>query len=125
VTATTWRHVAEHEAAHAVVAAHFGLVVTRVVARAPGDGYTEYEQSADPAQRAAVTAAGDVYGKRLGSVPYVDLACDDLAKFERVHGLPRLWQAQRIAFDILTRRRAAVVALADRIERERAITFVG
>lgn len=125
MTAPTWRHVAEHEAAHAIVAAHFGLVVTRVVVRAPGDGYTEYEQTADPARRAAITAAGDVYGQRLGSVPYVDLACDDLAKFERFHGLTRLWQAQRIALDILTRKRAAVVALADRLERERTVSFGG
>lgn len=119
----SWRNVAEHEAAHAVVAAHYGLRVHRVVARAPDDGYTEYELPADEIQRAVITAAGDVYGQQLGSVPYVDLACSDLARFERSHGLGRLWHAQRTALDILTQRRAAVVTLADRLERERAIAF--
>ncbi|MEU1556937.1 hypothetical protein ABZ517_30150 [Streptomyces scabiei] len=123
MTARSWRNIAEHEAAHAVVAAHFGMRVTRVVASGPGNGYTQYEQTGDADQCAAVRAAGDTWGRKLGSVPYIDLACADLARFERDHGLARLWQAERAALDILTARRDAVAALADRIERERTVTF--
>lgn len=123
MTVRSWRNVAEHEAAHAVVIAHFGMRVRGIVARAPDDGYTEYEPTGTEVQCAIVRAAGDVWGRELGSVPYVDLGCADLAGFERSYGLGRLWQAQRDALAILTRRRDAVSALADRIERERAITF--
>lgn len=123
MTGSRWRNVAEHEAAHAVVAAHFGHSVHEIVVQTPSDGHTVYELAADPDQRAAITAAGDVYGKRLGSVPYVDLGCSDLARFERAHGLGRLWRAERTALDILTAHRAAVTTLADRIERERRVIF--
>ncbi|MGW5215126.1 hypothetical protein ACWEQO_29040 [Streptomyces sp. NPDC004051] len=119
----TWRNIAEHEAAHAVVAAHFGLRVHEVVARTPGNGYTMHDVATDPMQQAAIIAAGDAYGRHRGSVSYVDLGCGDLATFERQHGLSRLWQAERLALDILDQHQAAVTRLADRIERERRITF--
>jgi hypothetical protein len=116
------RLVAEHEAAHAVVAAHFGSRLHRIVVR-DTDGYTLHSGPTEPTWQAAITAAGDAYNRKLSSVPYVDLGCDDLARFERVHGLGRLWHAERLALDVLTTRRAAVTALADRLERERVITW--
>lgn len=123
MTLRSWRNVAEHEAAHAVVAAHFGLRVRSIVARAADSGYTVYELTGNEEQYAIVRAAGDVWGRKLGSVPYVDLGCEDLARFEQAYGLGRLWEAQRAALTVLTQRRAAVTALADRIERERTITY--
>jgi hypothetical protein len=117
------RQVAEHEAAHAVVAAHFGSRVREVVIQSADRGYTLHGLVTDPEQAAAITVAGDVYNRQLGSVPYRDLACADLAAFERTHGLGKLWAAERAALEVLTFRRAAVIALADRLVREGAITF--
>ncbi len=114
--------LAIHEAAHAVVAAHFGM---RVVEVRIGDneGATTFEWRGTAPQLAAVTAAGEA-GQKLMPGRYEDLACADLAIFEREHGLGLLWQAQRDAQAILTTRRKAFVALAQRLDRERRIRFV-
>lgn len=117
------RAVAEHEAGHAVVAAHLGYRVTEIRI-ASGSGSTVWNAAASPSEdQAAVTAAGDLWCRELSTHPYVDLACDDLAAFERSHGLGRLWHAQRTARQILTARRDAVSALAERLMQERSITF--
>lgn len=118
------RLTAEHEAAHAVVARHLGHMVTRAWASDHGSGGTEWDaRSATAAEQAAVSAAGDVWCREFGSVEYVDLACVDLATFEREHGLATLWSANRAARTILQARRAATLALADRLVAERSITF--
>lgn len=119
---TVLRLLAEHEAAHAVVARHFGFTVFSV--RVHGDrGYTEWTGAAQPWQSAAITAAGDLFNREQGTVPYRDYACSDLQTFEREHGLDKLWDANRAARSILIQRRRAILTLADRIMRERFITF--
>ncbi len=113
--------IAIHEAAHAIVAAHFGLRVheVRVGER---DGATVYSDNGTALQQATVTAAGEV-GQRLIPGEYRDLACVDLAVFEQEHGLGLLWRARRDARAILTARRGAFVALARRLDRERHVRF--
>lgn len=119
---TGLRVLAEHEAAHAVVARHFGMTVLDIRVRGQR-GYTRWEGDSPQWQEAAITAAGDLFNREQGTVPYQDYACRDLKVFEREHGLDQLWQAQRAARSILTQRRRAVLTLADRIMRERFITF--
>ncbi|MGW2040496.1 hypothetical protein [Streptomyces virginiae] len=116
------RVLAEHEAAHAVVARHFGLDVLDIVI---GDrsGRTVYRGLSETWQEAAITAAGDLFNREFGTVPYLDYGCGDLRDLEREHGLDRLWDANRAARGILTQRRQAVLLLADRVQRERHITF--
>lgn len=116
------RLFAEHEAAHAVVARHFGLDVTQIVI-GNHSGRTAYRGLSEPWQEAAITAAGDLFNRELGTVPYADYGCADLRDLEREHGLDRLWDANRAARGILTQRRQAVLLLADRVQRERHITF--
>lgn len=116
------RLLAEHEAAHAVVARHFGMTVHSIrIGRVRG--YTEWSGPSASWQEAAITAAGDLFNREHSSVPYQDLACDDLKVFEREHGLDQLWQANRAARSILVQRRRAILTLADRIMRERTIVF--
>lgn len=116
------RVLAEHEAAHAVVARHFGMTVTEIHV-GPTRGRTCWYGDAAQWQEAAITAAGDLFNREQGSVPYQDFGCSDLRAFERDHGLDQLWQAQRAARSILIQRRRAVLALADRLMRERTITL--
>ncbi|MDX3581996.1 hypothetical protein [Streptomyces europaeiscabiei] len=119
------RLVAEHEAAHVVVAAALGVTVRRAVINTLGQGRTLHDGTDSTADAAAITAAGDVWNQRLGVVPYQDLACLDLQTFEREHGLGKLWQANRTAHRILSEERSLVLALAERLVGERDITFDG
>jgi len=114
------RLFAEHEAAHAVVARHYGMTVTHIHLDRNG-GYTRYHGPSTGWQEAAITAAGDLFNREYSTVPYQDGSCKDLADFEREHGLDQLWQANRAARSILTQRRRAVLALADRLMDERTI----
>ncbi|MFG2330175.1 hypothetical protein ACGFMM_11175 [Streptomyces sp. NPDC048604] len=111
------RILAEHEAAHAVVARHFGLPVVEIVlGRSSGHTLVDFGP-AELWQRAVVTAAGDLFNKEQGTVPYEDYGCGDLRDFERDHGLSQLWDAQRAARSVLKQRREAVVRLADQLMR--------
>ncbi|MCX5586037.1 hypothetical protein [Streptomyces erythrochromogenes] len=117
------RVLAEHEAAHAVVARHFGFDVVSIVI-GEQRGFTEWRNvGAELWQQAAITAAGDLFNRECGSVPYINYGCGDLKRFEEEHGLARLWDANRAARSILTQRRRAILTLADRIQRERYIRF--
>jgi hypothetical protein len=117
------RSIAEHEAAHAVVARAFGYDVIQVHVDT-ANGVTAWDSStAPPAHQAAVTAAGDVWGRDHSQFPYVDLGCADLAGFEARFGLDQLWTANRTAGAILAEHRVAVLALASRLITERTITF--
>lgn len=116
------RVLAEHEAAHAVVARHFGFDVTEIVVGRTS-GHTSWYGPSAKWQEAAITAAGDLFNRELGTVPYVDYACHDLQRFERSHGLSALFNANRAARSILKQRRRAVLVLADRLMRERTITL--
>lgn len=117
------RACAEHEAAHAVVSAHYGMRVHEIRVGANGSGQTLHEVRGSALQLAAITAAGDLWNREMSTAPYTDLSCSDLAVFEREHGLNALWRAQRHARHILTLRRPAVLALASRLMDERHITF--
>ncbi len=110
------RRSAEHEAAHAVLAAHFGLRVLLVEARSGGDGLTRIDGTVGTAQQAAVVAAGDLWEREFCRLPYEDASCSDLARLERSVGATGVWQARRDARAVLTRRREAVLHLADRLE---------
>jgi hypothetical protein len=110
----TRRLLAEHEAAHAVVAAHYGQQVDTIrVGRA--DGETRYQCTATPREQAAITAAGDLFNREFGTVSYQDFGCRDLADMEREHGLGGLWRANRDAREILASQRQLVLDLADRL----------
>jgi len=115
------RACAEHEAAHAIVALHARIPVYEIRLYANGTGYTKHAGSTIPSVQAAITAAGDLWQREYGTVPYTDLSCADLPAFEREHGLGALWTAQRDARRILIQRRRAVLALADRLMDERTI----
>ncbi|GAA3215579.1 M50 family metallopeptidase [Actinocorallia longicatena] len=116
------RQVATHEAAHAVVAAHYGMRVTEIRV-GQRDGATVHTGNGTRLQLAAVTAAGEV-GQRLAAAEtYEDLACSDLARFEAEHGLGLLWRAQQDARAILTSRRRAFMQLIMRLESERHVRF--
>lgn len=115
------RQVAVHEAAHAVVAAHFGgRVVAVEVGRTRGATY--HEGVTEQRHLAAVTAAGEV-GQQMDGTPFVDLSCGDLAAFERAHGFELLARAQRDAREVLEARRDAWLTLAVRLERERVVEY--
>jgi len=117
------RSLAEHEAAHAVVAAHFGHPVTRIWIGANAGATLWDSVLASNAERAAVTAAGDLWNREFGTIAYRDLSCDDLERLVRQTGVGGVWHARRLARSVLTARRRAVLALADRLERERSISF--
>lgn len=116
------RLLAEHEAAHAVVAAHYGQAVQWIrVGR--DDGMTHYRGTSTPRERAAITAAGDLWNREYGTVPYVDYGCGDLADFQREHGLRALWQANRDARAALNEHLHLVTDLADTLMRQRILRF--
>lgn len=115
------RACAEHEAAHAIVALHHRITVYDIHVRANGSGYTTHAGSPARSVQAAITAAGDLWQQEYGTVPYLDLSCDDLRTMEHEHGLGALWSAQRDARRVLVKRRRAVLALADRLMNERTI----
>lgn len=117
------RAVCEHEAAHAVTAAAVGVRVVEVCVQSRARGWTLHEGASHRAAAGVITAAGDVWQRRLSALPYSDLSCDDLATFEREHGLSALWQAEHSALHILTEHRRAVEALAIRLARERHVRF--
>ena len=117
------RLAAEHEAAHVVVAACSGATVHRVWVTTRGEGRTIHSGAETAAHNAVITAAGDVWNRRLGTVPYRDLACIDLKTFEREHGLSRLWLAGKMAQKILIEHRQLVLDLADRLAKERIVVF--
>jgi hypothetical protein len=117
------RCLAEHEAAHAVVAHHFGHRVHSVRIGADDSAAVWDATCASGAERAAVTAAGDLWNREFGTVEYHDLACDDLARLVRQVGVGGVWHTRRLARSVLTTRRRAVMALADRLEREHSISF--
>lgn len=117
------RLVAEHEAAHVVVAAYSGVTVRAVSINPRGQGRTIHDGAESNAHAAVITAAGDVFNRHLGTIPYQDLACLDLETFEREHGLNRLWLANQMAKKILTEHRQLVLDLANRLVVERTIRF--
>ncbi|WP_236244517.1 M50 family metallopeptidase [Streptomyces sp. CC210A] len=117
------RLVAEHEAAHAIAAAALGVHVDGITIDARGNGATLHHGAPDTHTAAVITAAGDVWNRHLGTVPYEDLACDDLARFEREHGLSRLWSANHEAQQILRQHRRLVLDLASRLVTARSIRF--
>lgn len=108
------RLIAEHEAAHAVVAAHYGVKVFEVWATA-ARGKTVHGDCPQH-EDVAIAAAGDLWNREFGAVPYRDGSCGDLAYLERTVSAAGVWQARRDARAVLTRRRSSVLALAARIE---------
>lgn len=119
------RATAEHEAAHATVATALGLTVLEVRA-GTGTGHTLYMERPHDVRTAAAIWAGDVWSKEFGSVPYEIIergACADLARLEREYAPDSFWRAHRLAREVLTKQRRAVLALADRLTAERVITF--
>ncbi|MEV7994930.1 hypothetical protein AB0O67_24360 [Streptomyces sp. NPDC086077] len=115
------RACAEHEAAHTIVALHHRVPVYDIHLRANGTGYTQISPHCAPSVTAAITSAGDLWQRELGTVPYLDLSCGDLQAMEQRHGLDALWAAERNARRVLVQRRRAVLALADRLMTERTI----
>ncbi|MEU2076863.1 hypothetical protein [Streptomyces sp. NPDC013489] len=119
---TVPRILAEHEAAHAVVAAHYGQTV-HSISIGRQSGVTRYSGTASSRERAAVYAAGDLFNRELGTVPYQDYGCGDLADLEHKHGLSALWQANRDARAVLSQHRQLVLDLADRLMTSPTLTL--
>ncbi|MEU8312915.1 hypothetical protein [Micromonospora sp. NPDC049033] len=117
------RLVAEHEAAHAVVAAYYGVHVEQVEATA-GRGRTRCGPAASPRHDAAIDAAGDVWDREFTTQPYRDAACSDLLRLERGVGAAGVWQARRDARKALTIHQTAVRRMADQLERHGRLTVV-
>ncbi|WP_369778043.1 hypothetical protein [Streptomyces sp. R33] len=119
---------AEHEAAHAVVARALGLhVVEMYIADNGRDGVTTYE-SASREETAAVAAAAEVWIHEFRALAYPQGDSSGCREDWRVlvqntdgdHGVQR---ARRQARLILGEHRDEVLALAERLGRERHITF--
>jgi hypothetical protein len=116
------RAIAEHEAAHCVVAWGLGVYVASTRINPRGFGVTLIEP-ASRAVDAAISAGGDVWDAEFSNQPYRDGYCADLiAQLERV-GASGIWRARRTARQILTARRRDVLNLAAQLHREREMTF--
>ena len=113
--ATRLPAAAEHEAAHAVTATALGVAVYWTTARQNGTGRTSCE-AASPRLSAIIAAAGDLWDRDFSVHPYIDGSCSDLRTAVDNVGTAGIWQARRIARDILTRHKSDVLALARRIE---------
>jgi hypothetical protein len=125
VSAGLRQATAEHEAAHATVATALGLTVLEVRAGV-GRGHTLYLERPNEVRTAAAIWAGDLWCKEFGSVPYEVIergACADLARLERDFDPDRFWRGHRLAREILSQHRRAVVALAGRLVAEGDVTF--
>ncbi|MEU4235103.1 hypothetical protein AB0F17_63455 [Nonomuraea sp. NPDC026600] len=116
---------AEHEAAHAILAAHFGLKVVEIRLNPPATSYTLYESGGISLQQCAISAGGDLWAREFSALPYTDLACGDLIDIEREHGLSAIWGAERLARQVLAANSRAVLSLAERLTADRVITFEG
>jgi hypothetical protein len=116
------RAIAEHEAAHCVVAWGLGVYVASTRINPRGFGATLVEP-VSPTVDAAVSAAGDTWDSEFSDQPYRDGSCGDLLAQLDLVGTSGIWHARRTARQILTSRRRDVVDLARRLRRERELTF--
>lgn len=114
------RLVAEHEAAHAVVAAELGLGVGRVVVRADGSGYTEFRRESgvmDRRERAAVVAAAAVWVEHVRGefFPEGDTGgcAHDVAQLRARRDAFGVQDAARMAHQVLRRNGNKVLRLAE------------
>jgi hypothetical protein len=114
------RKAAEHEAAHATVAEALGYRVHEVVIGDHGSGHVEYEQ-ASRKDTAVIAVAGGLWitAFRSAQYPEGDAGCgqDDRALAVAADQFDGR-QATAQATQILREHRAAVLALADRVERD-------
>jgi hypothetical protein len=111
----TLRLIAEHEAAHAIVALAYGVPVTRVVATRTR-GRTSHG-TCTRQQAVAIAAAGDLFNREFGTVPYRDASCSDLAYLEREVEASGVWKARRDARAVLRSRQQDVIDLARLLEQ--------
>ncbi|MFI8425111.1 hypothetical protein [Streptomyces sp. NPDC085479] len=109
------RAVAEHEAAHVIVAQHYGCTINHVAINPNGHGHTSHTRAVNDFLNGVIIAAGDVWQRTYGTVPYVDLAREDLADFEAERGLRHYQRAAQAAQRILQQHRLSVRALADQL----------
>lgn len=124
------RQVAEHESAHAWTALGLGAELHSVTMKnADGDGETRYSRPSDPINRAAIAMAGDIWVAYFAAdrFPGGPVGCDSdhrnalaATDYDMVRNLP---EAQRRAHQQLRTYQADVLALADRLQRERTITY--
>lgn len=118
------RLVAEHEAAHATVAAALGLDVGKVWTNAFGAGLTEFGPG-DDRQTAIVAAAPAVWVDlfRAEHFPEGDVVgCSgDMARLRAVAFGAQ--DAARLAYRLLSGRRGLVLALAEQLLHERVVDY--
>lgn len=114
------RETAEHEAAHSVVAQALGLEVR--AAYVTTDGGHCLHTRGTPHQTATVALAGQVWISIFRSLEFPRGAtgcADDRRKAADAVDTGMAWEkAHRQCFEILKENRAAVLALADRIDRD-------
>jgi hypothetical protein len=116
------RVACQHEAAHAVTAWALGVPVVRLAVYPDGSGETIRHRTT-PAAAAAISAAGDTWDREMGTEPYVDSACRDLARQVQLVGVSGIWAARRTCRQILAAHRREVLDLAGQLHRERELTF--
>jgi hypothetical protein len=112
----------EHEAAHAVCAAHLGVPVARVAVYANGSGEC-IRGFTTPDLSAIISCGGDLWDREFSAYEYRDGACADLARQVQFVGVQGIWRARREARQILAAHRAQVLDLGGRLYREREIVF--
>lgn len=116
------RAIAQHEAAHVVVAWGLGVYVASTRINPRGFGATLCEP-ASPAVDAAISAAGDVWDAELSDQPYRDASCADLIAQLELVGTTGIWVARRTARQILAQRRRDVLDLSAKLYREHELVF--
>jgi hypothetical protein len=116
------RAIAEHEAAHVLVAWGLGVYVASTRINPRGFGATLVDP-ATPTIDAAISAAGDVWDSELSDQPYRDGSCGDLLAQLELVGSAGIWHARRTARGILNARHHDVLHVASRLRRENALTF--
>jgi hypothetical protein len=114
------REAAEHEAAHAVVAEAFGATVSVATISTDGSGFCRYSVAGlTDLHRCAVMLAAKVWLETFRTIAF-PRGASGTAQDRRDAAATGadLRQATDLAFEILRDNRAAVLALADRIDRD-------
>jgi len=116
--------IAQHEAAHTVVAQALGVFVhsARIIDRR-GFGQTLIANNQPPRISAAIDVAGDVWDKAFSDQEYRDVSCDDLRNAVEQVSEAGIWAARRRATRILDRHQDEILHLAKLLLERGTLVF--